>query len=148
MNTPTIDDSALREASGKTGRFVGPQGIPLATPGPGDNLNVAFTSQWDNFPKEVKVPLNGRSGHIWFLVTGSTHPMQSQCYNGGILVSYANGRSERLPLHNPTTWWPIESDSNPMGSAISARIRRASISAQAGRPCSTCRWTLNESCSR
>jgi hypothetical protein len=36
--------------------------------------------------------------------------MQSQLDNGEILVAYADGASERLPLHNPTTWWPIEGD--------------------------------------
>ncbi|MFA6240213.1 MAG: DUF4450 domain-containing protein [Candidatus Hydrogenedentales bacterium] len=109
-NTPAIDDSALRAAAGEAGRFVSPQGIPLATPGPGDKPNVVFTSQWDNFPKDVSIPVAGRARHAWFLVAGSTHPMQSQLDNGEILVAYADGQSERLPLHNPTTWWPIEAD--------------------------------------
>lgn len=109
-NTPTIDDSALRKAAGDAGRFVGPQGIPLATPGPGDSPNVVFTSRWDNFPNEVEIPLVGRSAHVWLLVAGSTHPMQSQLDNGEMVVAYADGTSERLPLHNPTTWQPIEGD--------------------------------------
>jgi hypothetical protein len=83
---------------------LGPQGIPLATPGPGDKLNVLFTSQWDNFPKEATVLLSGRARHVWFLVAGSTHPMQSQLDKGEIVVAYADGETERLPLHNPTTW--------------------------------------------
>ncbi|NLE36574.1 MAG: glycogen debranching protein, partial [Pirellulaceae bacterium] len=110
MYTPTIDDSALRQAAGDAGRFVGPQGIPLATPGPGDGPNVVFTSRWDNFPNEVEIRLAGRSEHIWLLVAGSTHPMQSQLDNGEVVVTYADGTSEQLPLHNPTTWWPIEGD--------------------------------------
>jgi hypothetical protein len=109
---PKLDDSALRKAAGDGGRFVSPQGIPLATPGPGDKPNVVFTSQWDNFPKEMAIPLAGRARHAWFLVTGSTHPMQSQLDNGEIIVGYADGQSERLPLHNPTTWWPVEGDYN------------------------------------
>jgi hypothetical protein len=74
--------------------------------------NVVFTSQWDNFPKETAIPLAGRARHVWFLVTGSTHPMQSQLDNGELIVGYADGQSERLPLHNPTTWWPVEGDYN------------------------------------
>ena len=109
---PKLDDSALRKAAGDVGRFVSPQGIPLATPGPGDKPNVVFTSQWDNFPKETVIPLAGRARHVWFLVAGSTHPMQSQLDNGELIVSYADGQSERLPLHNPTTWWPVEGDYN------------------------------------
>jgi hypothetical protein len=108
--TPKIDDSTLRKAAGPAGRFVGPQGIPLATPGPGERPNVVFTSLWDNFPKEATIPVSGKARHVWFLVAGSTHPMQSQIDNGEILLTYADGASERLPLHNPTTWWPIEAD--------------------------------------
>jgi hypothetical protein len=108
--TPTISDSVLRAAAGKEGRFVSPQGIPFATPGPGDAQNVVFTSLWDNFPDEVIVPLSGRARHAWFLVAGSTHPMHSQLDNGEIIVTYADGGSDRLALHNPTTWWPIDAD--------------------------------------
>jgi hypothetical protein len=36
--------------------------------------------------------------------------MHSQLDNGEILVNYTAGGSERLALHNPTTWWPIEGD--------------------------------------
>ncbi|MFH1924082.1 MAG: DUF4450 domain-containing protein [Planctomycetota bacterium] len=107
---PTIDDSALRAAAGPQGRLVTSQGIPFATPGPGDEPNVVFTSQWDNFPDTVVIPLSGRARHAWFLVAGSTHPMHSHLDNGEIVATYADGTTNRLPLHNPTTWWPIEAD--------------------------------------
>jgi hypothetical protein len=109
-NPPKIDDAALRAAAGKSGRFTSPQGIPFASPGPGAAPNVVFTSQWDNFPREAVIPLAGRARHAWFLVAGSTHPMHSQLDNGEILVAYADGGARRLPLHNPSTWWPIEAD--------------------------------------
>lgn len=109
-NTPQIDDSALRNAAGDAGRFNSEQGVPLATPGPGDSANVIFTSLWDNFPDAVNIPLQGRAKHVWLLVAGSTHPMQSQLDNGEIVVAYTDGSSERLPLRNPTNWWPIEQD--------------------------------------
>ncbi len=107
---PKIDDGALRAAAGPEGRLVTPQGIPVATPGPGDGPNVVFTSQWDNFPDSVVIPLAGRARHAWFLVAGSTHPMHSQLDNGELIVTYADGEPDRLALRNPTTWWPIEAD--------------------------------------
>jgi hypothetical protein len=107
---PHIDDSLLRQAAGPQGRFNSPQGVPLATPGPGLEPNVVFTSQWDNYPNEVTIELTGPASHAWFLVAGSTHPMHSQLDNGEIVIAYADGGVERLPLHNPTTWWPIEGD--------------------------------------
>lgn len=107
---PKIDDSALRAAAGPAGRMLSPQGIPLATPGPGTAANVVFTSRWENFPPEITVPLSGTARHAWFLVAGSTHPMHSQFDNGEVVVNYADGTTERLALHNPTTWWPIEGD--------------------------------------
>jgi hypothetical protein len=94
---PKIDDSALRGGAGTEGRLVSPQGIPLATPGPGEQPNIVFTSQWDNFPDTVVIPLEGRARHIYFLVAGTTHPMHSQFDNGEILVTYADGRQGRHP---------------------------------------------------
>ncbi len=61
-SVPAIDDTALRAAAGPTGRFVGQQGIPFATSGPGEQPNIVFTSRWDNFPAEIVVPLAGRAG--------------------------------------------------------------------------------------
>ena len=36
--------------------------------------------------------------------------MQSQFDNGEIVVTYADGATEKLPLRNPTNWWPIDQD--------------------------------------
>ena len=43
-------------------------------------------------------------------MAGSTGPMQSRIDNGEVIVTYADGRTSRLALTNPTTWWPIEQD--------------------------------------
>ena len=107
---PKIDDTRLREAAGPQGRLASEQGVPLGTPGPGTEPNILFTSQWDNYPSEATITLAGRSSHAWFLMAGSTHPMHSQLDNGEIVITYTDGGTERLPLHNPTTWWPIEAD--------------------------------------
>lgn len=36
--------------------------------------------------------------------------MQSRFDNGEVIVSYADGTTQRLALENPTTWWPIDQD--------------------------------------
>jgi hypothetical protein len=106
-----VDDTGLRSLSEKnSGRLLLPQGVPLQTPGTGDAKNIAFTSQWENFPSEVIVPLKGRASHLYLLMAGSTNSMQSRFDNGEVIVTYADGVTERLPLENPSTWWPIDQD--------------------------------------
>ena len=108
--TAEIDDRGLRAAGAHGGRLLLPNGLPFATPGPGDAPNILFTSQWDNFPREAAVPLSGRARGLYLLMAGSTNWMQSQLDNGEVIVAYADGTFARLALHNPTNWWPIEQD--------------------------------------
>ena len=109
--TAEIDDTGLRAAArAGRGRITLPNGIPLATPGESDGRNVIFVSQWDNYPKEVTLPLSGNARGIILLMAGSTNHMQSRFENGEVAVTYADGSVERLRLENPTNWWPIEQD--------------------------------------
>lgn len=106
-----VDDAGLRALAGRNnGRIVLPNGLPLQTPGAGDAKNIVFTSQWDNYPKEITVPLSGHAAHAYLLMAGSTHSMQSQFDNGEVIVTYTDGSNARLALRNPTTWWPIDQD--------------------------------------
>ncbi|HEX9047986.1 MAG TPA: DUF4450 domain-containing protein [Verrucomicrobiae bacterium] len=106
-----VDDSGLRTTAAQAGgKILLPDGIPLATPGSAAAKNVAFVSQWDNYPREISVPLTGKSSHAFLLMAGSTGAMQSRFDNGEILVNYTDGSTTRLALHNPTTWWPIDQD--------------------------------------
>jgi hypothetical protein len=84
------------------------QGIPFETPSEGKN--ILFTSQWDVYPDSLLVPLNGRALHAYFLMAGTTNPMQSRMVNGQVIVYYRDGSSEILDLKNPENWWPIEQD--------------------------------------
>jgi hypothetical protein len=86
-----------------------PDGVTFETPGE-PVANVIFTSQWDNYPREVTVPLCGRASHAHLLMAGSTNHMQSRLDNGEVVVAYADGTSTRFPLRNPSTWWPIDQD--------------------------------------
>jgi hypothetical protein len=106
-----VDDAGLRGAADQNGgRLVIPQGIQFATPGVGNAKNIAFTSQWDNYPREISVPLSGKASHVYLLMAGSSNQMQSRFDNGEVIVTYTDGSTERLALVNPTNWWPIDQD--------------------------------------
>ena len=106
-----VDDSGLRAAAAKSGgKFILPNGVPFQTPAEADGKNIVFTSQWDNYPREVSVPLAGKSPHVYLLMAGSTGPMQSRFDNGEVVVAYADGTTNRLALNNPVNWWPIDQD--------------------------------------
>lgn len=110
LTTANIDDSGLRAKAGEKGQIVLPNRIPLATSGQSDANNIAFTSQWDNYPDSITVPLSGFASHAYLLMAGSTNPMQSRMENGEVQVLYTDGTVDRLPLVNPSNWWPIEQD--------------------------------------
>jgi hypothetical protein len=106
-----VDDAGLRRLAAKSdGKILLPNGVPLTTPGAPAARNIAFVSQWTNYPAETSVALTGRSSHAFLLMAGSTSAMQSRFDNGEVIVTYADGSSARLALHNPTTWWPIDQD--------------------------------------
>lgn len=106
-----VDDSGLREfATKNSGKIILPDGISFATPGANKTKNIILTSQWDNYPCEVSVPLSGKSSHAFLLMAGSTGALQSRFDNGEVIVTYADGSTARLTLRNPTNWWPIEQD--------------------------------------
>lgn len=106
-----IDDRGLRAvAADNGGRLTLPNGVPFAPALPQSDLDVVFVSQWDNYPEHVSTPLTGRAKRVHLLLAGSTNWMQSRFDNGEVIVTYADGATTRLPLHNPTTWWPIEKD--------------------------------------
>jgi Domain of unknown function (DUF4450) len=108
---PVLDDSGLRRVAADQGGVLKlPNGLPFATPSAPEARNIALTSQWDNYPKEISIPLTGQARHAWLLMAGTTNFMQSRIDNGEVLVEYADGSRARLALHNPTTWWPIEQD--------------------------------------
>ena len=68
-----VDDSGLRALAAKNGgKIILPDGISFATPGESGAKNIIFTSQWDNYPREVSVPLAGKSSHAFLLMAGST----------------------------------------------------------------------------
>jgi hypothetical protein len=105
-----IDDKGLREKAKANGQITTPNGIPFQTPSDENLKNIVFTSMWDNFPESVQIPLDGKASHAYFMLAGTTNPMQSRIVNGEIKVEYTDGTSEVLELKNPENWWPIEQD--------------------------------------
>jgi hypothetical protein len=103
---PNIDDSGLRALGGALSL---PNGLRFATPA-GTAPNVLFTSQWDNYPRDAAIPLQGQARRAFLLMAGSTNFMQSRMDNGEIVVAYADGGQTRTALRNPDNWWPIEQD--------------------------------------
>jgi hypothetical protein len=105
-----VNDSGLRKLAGDKNEILLPKGIRFITPGEKNKNNILFTSQWDNYPKSLTIPLSGKASHVYFLMAGSTNPMQSQLTNGEILVEYVDGTADALALRNPENWWPIDQD--------------------------------------
>jgi len=104
--TAQIDDSGLmsKRKNGKV-EFLGVPFLIDKT-----DKNIAFVSQWDNYSDALEIPISGKGKKIYFLMAGTTNPMQSQIMNGKIIVQYVDGSITELELKNPTNWWPIEQD--------------------------------------
>ena len=110
LRTADINDSGLRKLAATNNIFQLPQGIPFSTNSDSSVNNIAFTSQWDNYPRSIKIPIAGNASHAYLLMAGSTNPMQSRFENGIVLINYMDGTMDSLSLKNPQTWWPIEQD--------------------------------------
>src|SRR4029078_10230415 len=110
LTTADIDDIGLRKLAGANNTIKYAENISFATPSDITLKNIAFTSQWDNFPKSVTIPISGKASQVYLLMAGSTNPMQSRIANGRITVTYTDGTADILDLVNPDNWWPIEQD--------------------------------------
>ncbi len=97
----------------KDGRIACPQGVPFfwaREAGVQDARppkNIAFTSQWDNWPRSVSVPVGKQADAVWFLVCGTTNPMQTRIANGVIRLVYADGTADSLELIPPLNFWSL-----------------------------------------
>jgi hypothetical protein len=91
-----VKDQALRECQGK---FRTLSGIDFLTPPTGPN--AACVSIWDNFPREIMVPLAGRATELAVLFIGVTNPMQARVENARFVVRYADESTEEAALINP-----------------------------------------------
>jgi hypothetical protein len=102
---PVIDFGTTPKMLVQTNRLVTPFGVPFHWPG--TTNNIAFTSQWDNWPRQVTVPVNQSGDALWLLVCGSSNPMQVQIANAELRMKYADGRVEKLELIPPYNFWSL-----------------------------------------
>ncbi len=109
LTEANINDSGTRAKAGIENKIYLDK-IPFATPSAMEATNIIYTSQWYNYPKLVTIPLAGKAQYAYLLMAGSTNHQQSQFTNAKIIVTYADGTTDELPLINPVNWWPIEQD--------------------------------------
>ncbi|MCR5151685.1 MAG: DUF4450 domain-containing protein [Prevotella sp.] len=105
--TAVIADSLLRTHT-YNGILQTSLGIPFRLPTVGHD--IAYTSLWDNYPDSITINIGKHGTHAYLLLAGSTNQMQSHIDNGMITITYTDGSTERMPLHNPYNWPPIEQD--------------------------------------
>ncbi len=122
--TANINDSGFRAKAADRDFYETPYGFGFATPAQKDKNNIAFVSQWDNYPRQMEVPLTGSASHAYFLMAGTTNHMQSRFENARIVVEYEDGSVDSLPLINPGNWWPIEQDYYEDGYAFARKTAR------------------------
>ncbi|MEI7730727.1 MAG: DUF4450 domain-containing protein [Verrucomicrobiota bacterium] len=103
--TPAIDFSQTPQLLNPQGRLLTPQGVPFQWRG--DQQNILFTSQWDNWPKQATVPVGRQADAVWFLVGGFTPPMQVRIANAVLKLKYADGVVEPLELVPPFNFWSL-----------------------------------------
>lgn len=102
---PVAGRLPLQRVGATMWRLETPQRVPFLWMGEG--ANIAFTSQWDNWPNFVTVPVNRQGEAIWFLVCGSSNPMQCGIANAELRMRYADGVVEKLELVHPQNYWTL-----------------------------------------
>ena len=102
---PILDLARVPSLLGTNGLLQTPQGVPFLWPG--DGKNIAFTTQYDNFPHAVRVPVKRSGRAAWFLVAGTTNPFQTKIANAILRLRYADGREDTLELVPPQNYWML-----------------------------------------
>jgi hypothetical protein len=103
---PKIDLANVRTMQDKSSHLLQTsQGVPFAWPDGAHN--IAFTSLWDNWPRQVTVPVNRKADAISLLLCGFTNPMQNRISNAEIRLNYSDGLVDRVELVPPFNFWSL-----------------------------------------
>ena len=102
---PQIDLENLKAVSDADGHVLAGKGVPFQWPV--GEKNIAFTSSWDNWPKQVEVPVNKTGDAVWFLLCGTTNPMEVRIANAEMCLKYADGVVEKLEIVPPFNFWTL-----------------------------------------
>ena len=105
LGPPPIDLCNVQAMLKSPDRLVSQQGVPFRWTDAKNN--ICFTSQWDNWPKSITVPIRKKGEALWFLVCGSTSPMQTRIANAELRMKYADGVVEKLELVPPLNYWNL-----------------------------------------
>jgi hypothetical protein len=102
---PLIDLDNLPSLADGTAHIRSSIGVPfLVTAG---EKNIAFTSSWDNWPRQIDLPINQTGDAVWFLVCGTTNPMEVRIANAELRMTYTDGIVETLQLTPPFNFWSL-----------------------------------------
>jgi hypothetical protein len=104
-HAPEIDLTGVSSLADGKGRIVAGKNVPFVWSG--GEKNIAFTSQWDNWPKQVTVPVGKNGNAIWFLLSGTTDPMEVRIANAELRLKYADGVVEKLAIVPPINFWSL-----------------------------------------
>ena len=96
-NLPALSDGSGHVLAGKGVPFLAPSGAK----------NIAFTSSWDNWPKQIEVPVNQSGDAAWFLLCGTTNPMEVRIANAELRLKYADGVVETVAIIPPFNFWTL-----------------------------------------
>jgi hypothetical protein len=105
LRTPKVGLDLVGSLSDGHGNILAGKGVPFRTPEPGKN--IAFTSRWDNWPRQVDVPVNKTGTAAWFLLCGTTNPMEVRIPNAELRMSYADGVVEKIEIVPPFNFWTL-----------------------------------------
>ena len=105
MHTPTIGLDHVQSLSDGHGNITAGSGVPF--PAPTEGKNIAFTSLWDNWPRQVEIPVNQSGSAIWFLLCGTTNPMEVRIPNAELRMMYEDGVVEKLEITPPFNFWTL-----------------------------------------
>jgi hypothetical protein len=98
LNRAKKPEVRLEVLKGAKGRLLSTIGVPFAIAGTGPN--ACFVSMYDNFPRQIKIPVGRDARKLYFLLAVSTNQMQSRIENARITVTHAGGQRV-VPLVNP-----------------------------------------------
>lgn len=105
IDPPAVDLSNIHNMMDDQGLLLTPQGVPFRWGG--NESNIAFVSLWDNWPREVALPVNRTGEGVWLLICGTTNPMQCRIANARIRLLYSDGVVDDLDIVPPINFWTL-----------------------------------------
>lgn len=74
---------------------------------PRGDRDIVFSSLWDNYPDEVRIPVKTGDAYCdaaYLLMAGTTNNMQSRIDNAMVVAEYEDETADTLHLENPINW--------------------------------------------